>query len=100
MGGDRRAVVELGILADLEGDRLAVGRHGIALGQLGLDLAVVEGQRAVGQLLAAEGDQAVVHVPGGDIGAEAGADTMDVHAVRSEEHTSELPSLMRISYAV
>src|SRR3546814_11042440 len=29
MGGDRRAVVELGILADLEGDRLAVGRHGI-----------------------------------------------------------------------
>src|SRR3546814_4633157 len=36
------------------------------------------------------------HRPEGDFGAEAEA----THADRSEEHTSELQSLMRISYAV
>src|SRR3546814_6664866 len=32
--------------------------------------------------------------------AHAGAETIDLRANRSEEHTSELQSLMRISYAV
>src|SRR3546814_20762121 len=37
---------------------------------------------------------------GGRAGARAGRGRADEHPVRSEEHTSELQSLMRISYAV
>src|SRR3546814_1112966 len=37
---------------------------------------------------------------GGDIFHIIGKDIVRFHAVRSEEHTSELQSLMRISYAV
>src|SRR3546814_10013491 len=37
---------------------------------------------------------------GGRGRAEGGAAVLDVEAERSEEHTSELQSLMRISYAV
>src|SRR3546814_6855045 len=39
-----------------------------------------------------------VHLQGGD--AVRGAGDLEVHVARSEEHTSELQSLMRISYAV
>src|SRR3546814_10864942 len=35
-----------------------------------------------------------------DVGARLDLDAVDVEDVRSEEHTSELQSLMRISYAV
>src|SRR3546814_10763796 len=41
--------------------------------------------------------------PGADVEAEhgpVGLDLRGVHAWRSEEHTSELQSLMRLSYAV
>jgi hypothetical protein len=37
-GGDRRAVVELGVLAQLEGDRRCRRGHLPAFGQLGLEL--------------------------------------------------------------
>ena len=49
LGRDRRAVVELGVLAQLEGHRVAVGRHLPAFGQLGFELVAVVGDAAVGQ---------------------------------------------------
>src|SRR3546814_6110808 len=66
--------------SDLVGDDLAqfldAARHGIA--PRGEALADARGHR----------------------GAEVGGDQCFLDAVRSEEHTSELQSLMRISYAV
>src|SRR3546814_10365090 len=56
-------------------------------------------EAAVGDLEAADGE-----VVGGGAGdgheVERAAHELDVVVVRSEEHTSELQSLMRISYAV
>src|SRR3546814_5593164 len=54
-------------------------------------------QQAAAQLVA------VVHARGvllPDIAALGKADAVQLHRIRSEEHTSELQSLMRISYAV
>src|SRR3546814_6938594 len=49
-------------------------------------------------------DTTTTEAPAADATAEAGADAAaagaDAAAARSEEHTSELQSLMRISYAV
>src|SRR3546814_2294457 len=50
-------------------------------------------QRAIGGI---GGEQ----VGGGHQAGEAGSDAVRIVAERSEEHTSELQSLMRISYAV
>src|SRR3546814_11880647 len=47
-----------------------------------------------GQQLAGDGDEA------GDVGVDHLAPLIQVGLLRSEEHTSELQSLMRISYAV
>src|SRR3546814_1908304 len=62
-------------------------RHGDLLGKAGTE--------AIG----ARHDDAVLD-PQFHEGVAAGADLRDEILVRSEEHTSELQSLMRISYAV
>src|SRR3546814_10037805 len=47
-------------------------------------------------------DNSMIHVTGGDYDTFIGNDVLIGHSciIRSEEHTSELQSLMRISYAV
>ena len=59
LGGNRRAVMELGVLAQLEGDLQPVGADFVALGQFASDLVEVEDPVAV-ELLAAERDEPVV----------------------------------------
>src|SRR3546814_8787732 len=54
------------------------------------DLVVVEGA----------GSPAEVNLRRGDIANMGFAEAADLPVIRSEEHTSELQSLMRISYAV
>src|SRR3546814_8264683 len=64
-----------------------VGHHRVVDQHDAQALAVVEAQRSrVGELLAVERPGEALHVAG--------------QVQRSEEHTSELQSLMRISYAV
>src|SRR3546814_5349992 len=63
-----------------------------------------DGDRASGQFLqraqvGAGGGREVVP-PGDAVGVFAPAGELQVHRLRSEEHTSELQSLMRSSYAV
>src|SRR3546814_4020021 len=83
---------------------------GEALGHLDLDFELVEVHHAQHR---AVGDHAgaLRHVHLADLAIERRADGQRVHlallfghdgllAIRSEEHTSELQSLMRISYAV
>src|SRR3546814_9269799 len=91
-------LVELGRAHDVgeeDGDRP------VGTGQLG-DLGAV-GQGDAGELLDGAGQEsadALLADLGG--GVDHGAQRMggDVTGLRSEEHTSELQSLMRISYAV
>src|SRR3546814_1769002 len=77
-------------------------RHAVAVARAGVRAGAGEVGPAVAarrqdRRLAAESvDRAVVQVPGDD----AAAGPVRVHDQRSEEHTSELQSLMRISYAV
>src|SRR3546814_4983692 len=58
-------------------------------------------ERAVDVLeIAVEGAAADVWPSGGIVGLDALGVRLGEHRHRSEEHTSELPSLMRMSYAV
>src|SRR3546814_18454843 len=76
-----RSDAQVGLFGAAEIDALAAigGIDQVGLSEAGFDAAV--------------GD-------GGDIGDRAGAGQGDRDQARSEEHTSELQSLMRISYAV
>src|SRR3546814_3554287 len=100
----RRHLVERGPgePADLEIDAHAVDQHAVAIvkPRLGgvpcrLDRLVRGQQRRAGDVIA-DSDQ------GGDEkdGAQREPRAIPFPPFRSEEHTSELPSLMRISYAV
>jgi hypothetical protein len=84
LGGHRRAVVELGVLAQLEGHRLAVGRDLPALGQLGLELVQVVHHAAIRQCLPAIGHQPVVDQPAHAIGWPVGAHGVDVQRIGAE----------------
>ena len=79
LGRDRRAVVELGVLAQLEGGRRR--RHVPVGREFGLELGVVVMVVAVGVLLDAVGDQPVMGVPRHFVGRPVGADAMDIHRV-------------------
>src|SRR3546814_1251252 len=86
--------------SDLRGRRHhAPGRRGQPLDQVGLRLAI---GRAVAAQHFVEPDRRLVHrvrlLPA--IPRQPGLRLAVDEAPRSEEHTSELPSLMRISYAV
>ena len=81
---DRRAVVELRVLAQLEGDRIAVRRHLPAFGQLGFELVAVVRDAAIGQRLLAVGHQPVVDQPADAVAGPVGADGVDVQRVRAE----------------
>src|SRR3546814_9267992 len=97
-GLDRRAVGaadDLVRVVDALGDDLHRSRRddvGEAAGDRVVDEAAVEREPVVFRI---SGDKAV-----GADGAGVGAVQSRVGAERSEEHTSELPSLMRISSAV
>src|SRR3546814_10523477 len=89
------------------GDDLVARAHEVLAGlhidllrpaRLGKQCAGVEGARAErGNVLLQPGDVVVAH----EVEADAdGRHRRRVAVLRSEEHTSELPSLMRISYAV
>src|SRR3546814_4478170 len=84
----------------------ALAQRGRFVGQQRLQVGVMEldAERIVAVLLQADADRAVdAHVTllSWEIIATAGARiTATWSAARSEEHTSELQSLMRISYAV
>src|SRR3546814_9135735 len=52
------------------------------------------------EAIAGGGDSALDDERASDIAREASADRVEARGGRSEEHTSELQSLMRISYAV
>src|SRR3546814_1584387 len=91
-GGPRRGDVARPVLG-VPGETLAHGAHRAELGELRQHLALAGLPRALDEL----------H----DADAHAVADGADREphrcrglALRSEEHTSELQSLMRISYAV
>ncbi len=64
LGGDRRAVVEFRVLAQLEGAGHAVGCDLPAFGKLGRELFAVVGRRAVRKRLRRIGQQPVVAIPG------------------------------------
>ena len=55
LGGDRRAVVESGVLAQMEGHRLSVRRQLPAFGEFGRELSVIVAPASVGKLLASRG---------------------------------------------
>src|SRR3546814_9303462 len=64
---------------------------------------VVAGIKTLDQALHSEQTRArgmIVEVPAGDATLQLVGNPIKVLGVRSEEHTSELQSLMRISYAV
>src|SRR3546814_5036131 len=100
----------------LDADAALVAQAGQTLQQLGIDnTALIEGPLAAG--LAKQGPFNVILIAGAVpeippalleqladggrlVGVVRGADAPIGQAVRSEEHTSELQSLMRISYAV
>src|SRR3546814_5017536 len=85
----------------LAGAALADQRHGFALGDIEAHVL----HRVDGAARYAEADAKIAHLQQGlhqssPPAAGAGSGARSVAAVRSEEHTSELQSLMRISYAV
>src|SRR3546814_4837358 len=80
------------------------GQHGAPLGEAGAELVVFrhalrQAVEALGDLLAIAARQRLHTLVDLDAGDDA-ALVQDVDQRRSEEHTSELQSLMRISYAV
>src|SRR3546814_2437694 len=81
----------------------AIGRAAaIGFAQEGARVAVSDinrdsGAETVAQIRAAGGDALLVV---GDVSKAADVEALVEQTVRSEEHTSELQSLMRISYAV
>src|SRR3546814_3055093 len=90
VGGGQRG----GAVGRSPGDLLHIAQAGLAVGQADDHHAVVQErgvERGERRLLAA--------MLGGGRG-EGAADLADQRALRSEEHTSELQSLMRSSYAV
>src|SRR3546814_1003080 len=98
--------------SDLAGDAdLAAGRHRLLVGAGGVEddgprASPLHGQRPVDLLVVGveEQQERVVDdalAPGVGIGDRVAVEEQaDGQRVRSEEHTSELQSLMRISYAV
>src|SRR3546814_9499816 len=76
--------------------------HGLQYDQTGLYVGIVaanhNGQAAVHSLLDAAGYRSVDQF--GACGADFRSQLARAHRLRSEEHTSELQSLMRISHAV
>src|SRR3546814_3728380 len=88
------------LVVDLQNDYLPTGKFPL----VGIGAAIDNAARVIADARA-KGDK-VVHVrhefPGPDAPFFApGSDGAQIHSsVRSEEHTSELQSLMRISYAV
>src|SRR3546814_2295584 len=71
-----------------------VGHHGLALGFVGTAGVEVAGE--LGEVRARHLDPDAMPL----VEADRGRDRGGLEGVRSEEHTSELQSLMRISYAV
>src|SRR3546814_6129282 len=94
-GNERR---DANAAADPDLVRAVVVEREAAVGPLDLQRLpdgepVAQSAGVVAQLADAEGDDWIRGVP-------TGGDGVGVRAFRSEEHTSELQSLMRISYAV
>src|SRR3546814_2153408 len=69
----------------------------VGLDPTGLDLASEDGMAALRREVKEAGPERVFHLADA---FRAGMSVEDVFGLRSEEHTSELQSLMRISYAV
>src|SRR3546814_8386678 len=69
------------------GSKEAMQVEAISTGSLGLDIALGVGGLPRGRVIE-------IYRP-----ESSGQTTLALHAIRSEEHTSELQSLMRISYA-
>src|SRR3546814_7330418 len=89
-------------MSDLSGKTIIVTGGGSGIGRATVELLVASGANVAVADINDEAGEAVVAASGGkaayfrcDIAQEE-----DVKALRSEEHTSELQSLMRISYAV
>ena len=84
VGRDRRAVVEFGVLAQLEGCAGPILGHLPAFGQFRLEFAVVIGNEPVGQRLLAVGQQAVVGDPGHTVARAIGTEAVNVQRVGTE----------------
>src|SRR3546814_3379085 len=87
-----------------QGFRLAAGEEGLEVAAVAAEQegeeAVVHEVAAVGRRRRAVGMDAEDDLRSGDLLGRAGEADEAGMEVRSEEHTSELQSLMRISYAV
>ncbi|MGY3405145.1 hypothetical protein ACVWZV_001258 [Bradyrhizobium sp. GM5.1] len=79
LGGHRRAVVEFGVLLQLEGDRPVVDLE--VLGEFALELVAVVIGHAAGAGLHLVAEQAVVAIPGHLIAGHVGADAVDIEIV-------------------
>src|SRR3546814_5602371 len=99
---DLHAKAEAG---DVGGHRLAVALRRVARRHMAdlvaqhaghLSLVLGKGEQAAGDVDVAARQREGIH----HRGVENGEGEIQVRALRSEEHTSELQSLMRISYAV
>ncbi len=96
LGGDRRAVLEDGVLAQLEGHRHVADIH--VLGELRLEFGLVVIRRAVRQRLHLVADQPVVAIPRHFVARHVGADAMDVEIVGSAFGNDEQRLLTRLGF--
>src|SRR3546814_1057756 len=86
-------------MSDLSGKTIIVTGGGSGIGRATVELLVASGANVAVADINDEAGEAVVAVSGGKA-AYFRCDIAQEEDVRSEEHTSELQSLMRISYAV
>src|SRR3546814_2056407 len=94
-------------MSDLSGKTIIVTGGGSGIGRATVELLVASGANVAVADINDEAGEAVVAASGGkaayfrcDIAQEEDVKALVAQTLRSEEHTSELQSLMRISYAV